>query len=90
MLASVIYTSTRMINESKTKLENYYSANRHLEKMDVAAESKALTVTRKIGEADVAVFLNPKQNDEDTGAIAVNCITNDVVSKQKVTAYRKP
>lgn len=89
MLASVIYTSSRMINESKTMLGEYYTANQDLEKR-TGDDAKALTVTSVDGADSSTVYLLPKDLLPDASQtwLTVDCSTNDTIASRTVSAYR--
>ena len=89
MLASVIYTSSRMITESKTKLGEYYVANQDLEKR-TGGDTKALTVSLIEGDDASTVYLLPKDllSDPTQTWLTVKCSTNDKIATRTVSAYR--
>ena len=78
MLASTIASSSKMITQSKQKMESYYAANDSL--AEKSGDSK-LTMTLKLGgESGTVVKMT-------NAAITVNYNVNDEAGAKKVIAY---
>ena len=89
MLASVIFTSSRLINESKTKLGEYYEANQDLEKR-TGGDTEELTVSTAGEGGSETVYLLPKELLPDASQtwLTVDCSTNDKIASRTVSSYR--
>ncbi len=84
MLASMITSSSRMIQNSRVKMEEYYRANSILEACPAASGTTG-SVTVKTGTPEV----NVKLHIDDTGTYSVNIFNNDKApSSTKVLSYR--
>lgn len=86
MLASVISTTARIVNESKTKIGKYYDANNTLESKPVTNSKATVTINplNDSGEPVTTVTVNLKSGNE-----VVYLYENAEAGKTKVYSYRK-
>lgn len=76
MLASMIASSTKLINQSKQKMESYYAANDSLAEKSGDGE---LTMSLKLGESDVKMT--------NVAIDEVEYSVNNKAGAKKVIAY---
>lgn len=86
MLASVIFTSSKVITRSKANLAAYYDANNVLESQSGTARNVSASVQVQTGGSGDTATWGPV-NLVTGGSMAVQCYVNDTLSAKPVVAY---